>query len=540
MAQIKIENLTFRYPLRQSMALSGVDFTIEDGEFLVLCGKSGCGKSTLLRLLKPELSPHGQKNGGVFLGGHDIYRLEPGETARRIGFVMQNPDNQVVTDKVWFELAFGLENLGVDPAEIRLRVAEMASFFNIADWCGREVAELSGGGRQLLALAAVMVMQPEVLILDEPTSQLDPIAASEFLKTLKKINNELGTTVILTEHRLEEAIPLADRVAVMDSGRIIFSGSPGQTGEALKNMNSNMFYAMPSAMQIYSKIDADVPCPVTVRDGRRMLKSIVKKPLTYNRPAVENGGAEILKAKELWFRYEKNGDDILKSLDFSMKQGEIHAILGANGAGKSTFISVLCGFLKPYRGRVRIFGKGPSDKDFFAGAVGVLPQNPDSLFIMETVRGELEETAGADGYEKTAALLEIDQLLDYNPYDLSGGEKQRAALCKILLLKPRLLIMDEPTKGLDAGFKIKFGELLRRLKAEGISVLMVSHDVEFCAKYAERCSLFFDGRLIATAESGEFFKRNCFYTTSACRMSRGIIDGAVTEKEVAECLKNLE
>ena len=268
METFTVRDLTFFYPEQERPALDGVTLTVRRGEFLVLCGPSGCGKSTLLRQLKSVLTPHGSRQGEILFEGTPLEQLDQRSQSEKIGFVLQSPENQVVTDKVWHELAFGLESLGYDTPVIRRRVAEMASFFGIQTWFHKNVSDLSGGQKQLLNLASVMAMQPSVLILDEPTSQLDPIAASDFLAVLGRINRELGTTVILTEHRLEDAFPLASRAAVLDGGRLLCTGAPGEVGPALKGAGHGMFLAMPTAMRVWAAVESAAPCPVTVREGR--------------------------------------------------------------------------------------------------------------------------------------------------------------------------------------------------------------------------------------------------------------------------------
>ena len=253
-----LKHLSFAYPQQDKKAVEDLSLTIHAGEFVTLCGPSGCGKTTLLRQLKPALAPHGVLEGEILFENTPVRELTLREQSARIGFVLQNPDNQIVTDKVWHELAFGLESLGFDTPTIRRRVAEMASFFGIETWFYKDVSQLSGGQKQLLNLAAIMAMQPSVLILDEPTSQLDPIAASDFLATVGRINRELGTTVICTEHRLEEVFPYSHRVLVMDEGRLIADGTPAQVGQALKQAGHRMFASMPTPMQVYAAVDNDL------------------------------------------------------------------------------------------------------------------------------------------------------------------------------------------------------------------------------------------------------------------------------------------
>jgi energy-coupling factor transport system ATP-binding protein len=312
-----VRNLTFSYPEQAKKALNDVSFNVYEGEFITLCGPSGCGKSTLLRQLKSSLAPNGVKSGSILFQGTELERCDLRTQSSQIGFVLQSPDNQIVTDKVWHELAFGLESLGCDTDTIRRRVAEMASFFGIQTWFHKNVTELSGGQKQLLNLAAIMVMHPSVLILDEPTSQLDPIAATEFLNTVGRINRELGTTVIMTEHRLEDVLPLSSRVLVMEKGSLILEGEPEQVGQKLKEMGHGMFSAMPTPMRIYAALNGEGPCPITVRDGRSFLSDYASahsytqpEPVLRDKPQ----GQVTVELEEVWFRYEKEGADVVKGL----------------------------------------------------------------------------------------------------------------------------------------------------------------------------------------------------------------------------------
>ena len=529
---VRLEHYGFTYPQQTRPALSDVELTIRDGEFWVLCGTSGCGKTTLLRQLKPSLRPHGAVQGCVWFDGQPLEQLPPRRQAADIGFVLQSPEEQTVTDKVWHELAFGLESLGEDTPTIRRRVAEMASFFGIEGWFHKDVTELSGGQKQLLNLASVMAMQPDVLILDEPTSQLDPIAASDFLAVLGKINRELGTTVLLTEHRLEEAFPLATTVAVMDGGRLLCTGTPAEVGQRLKAMGHRMFLAMPAAMRIWAAVESDAPCPVTVREGRDFLQEFAShKPLLPLTEEPKQPKREpVITVEGAWFRYEENSPDVVKGLDLTLGRGEFLALLGGNGAGKSTTLKLLSGLKKPYRGDIVV-----------SGTLGMLPQNPQTLFVKKTVREDLFEIFSGSKLPKRqqeervarmVQLCRLDTLLDRHPYDLSGGEQQRAALAKVLLLQPEIMLLDEPTKGLDAEFKQLFAEILRALLAQGVSLLMVSHDVEFCARYAHRCALFFDGSIVTEASPRAFFSGNSFYTTAANRIARPLEPQAVTAEDV--------
>ena len=524
-----IRNLNFAYPEQEKNAISDLTLSVRPGEFLVLCGPSGCGKSTLLRQLKTVLAPHGRRNGEILFEGRNLDSLDQREQAEKIGFVQQSPENQIATDKVWHELAFGLESLGYDTPTIRRRVAEMASFFGIQTWFYKSVTELSGGQKQLLNLASVMVLQPKVLILDEPTSQLDPIAASDFLATLGKINRELGTTIILTEHRLEEAFGFASRVAVMDKGRLLCTGTPAEVGAELKSSGNAMFLAMPAAMRIWAASDSNAACPLSVCDGRNWLLNYAKthelQPVPEEKKNAPNGET-VVSARELWFKYDKDLPDVVKGLSLELHKGEFLALLGGNGTGKTTTLKLLANLKKAYRGELHI-----------TGTVGMLPQNPQALFVKSTVREDLLEILPkaerkSERLAQVVSLCKLAELLDRHPYDLSGGEQQRAALAKILLLNPDILLLDEPTKGLDAEFKQVFGQILRTLQASGVAILMVSHDIEFCAKYADRCALFFDGNIVTEAEPRVFFSGNNFYTTAANRIARDVLPEAVTPEDV--------
>ena len=536
MESYSFKNVDFTYPEGEKKALHNISFTVQQGEFVILCGPSGCGKSTLLRHLKSCLTPHGLFSGEIRYQGKLLVDMSQREQAQEIGYVLQSPENQVVTDKVWHELAFGLESLGYDTPTIRRRVAEIAAFFGIENWFYKNVTELSGGQKQLLSLASVMAMQPSVLVLDEPTAQLDPIAAADFLALLGKINRELGTTIILTEHRLEEAFPFATRAIVMDQGAIICDDKPENVGLQLKDKGNGMFLAMPTAMRVWAAVETTLECPMTVRDGSNFLSQRVEEqallPLAEIDPPVYSEEVT-LECDNLWFRYEKDSPDVVKGFSLKLRKGEFYAILGGNGAGKSTTLKVISGLRSAYRGDVRLQGK-----------LGHLPQNPQTLFVKRTVREDLYEVFSGQKIPKEQQNAEVARIvelcglrefLDRHPYDISGGEQQRTALAKVLLTAPDILLMDEPTKGFDAEFKVTFALILRRLVATGTTILMVSHDVPFCAEYAHKCGLFFDGSIVAEGTPREFFSGNSFYTTPANRMARHLMPKAVTVTDIIGC-----
>lgn len=536
MEAFSVSGLTFRYPHKEKKALDNVTFSVSKGDFLVICGYSGCGKTTLLRLLKPSLSPFGELSGEILFENKPLSSLSETEAAQKIGFVMQSPESQTVTDKVWHELAFSLESLGFDRETIRLRVAEVSAFFGIEKLYYSDVSKLSGGQKQIVALASVMTLRPEILILDEPTSQLDPIAAGEFISLLSKINRETGTTIILCEHRLEEAFACATKAAVMEEGKIICFGEPKEVASSLKNTKSKMFSAMPAATRIWASAEGDKQPPLTVSEGRNFLYDYTNthtiNKLQKKEPPLH--GEEMISAEEVWFRYEKDLPDVLRNLNFKAYSGEILCVLGSNGGGKTTALKVLGGLRKAYRGEVRINGK-----------TAYMPQQASTLFIRNTVLEDLYDTlkdkkltkAECENFiSEVSSLCRIKSILDCHPYDISGGEQQKAALAKMLLLSPDILLLDEPTKGLDSAYKKTFADIIINLRNSGKCIIIVSHDIEFCACLADRCALFFDGSLVIVSDTSSFFSGNSFYTTSAGRISEGIIENAIITDDILEAI----
>lgn len=536
---LTLKNLSFSYPESDRKAIENISLSVREGEFIVICGRSGCGKTTLLRLLKNELAPVGKREGEILFCGKAMDDIDAGTSAKSVGFVAQNPESQTVTDKVWHELAFGMENLGYDADEMRLRAGELANYFGINGWLHSDTATLSGGQKQLLALASVMALSPKILLLDEPTSQLDPIAASGFISTLQKINRELGMTVILSEHRLEEVFPIADRVVVMDEGKIVCSDEPEKVCGTLAK--SPISAGFPSAARIFSGLDGKGKCPLTVREGREFLSSFEKKslPVEEEKPSDEVA----FSMKNVWQRYERNSPDILKGADIEVRRGEIFSLLGGNGSGKTTLISVIAGIEKAYRGKITVLGKNirKYGAELHRGIVAMLPQDVSTVFIKNTVRDDLFDICRAVGCSKDeagkkiaaiCAELSIMEVLSRHPYDISGGEGQRAALAKILLTEPKILLLDEPTKGIDAFAKQTLMAILRRLSEGGVTVFIVTHDTEFAAEISDRCAMLFDGKVISPSCPQRFFGKNNFYTTSASRISRGIFENTVTAGQV--------
>ena len=567
----EIKQYSFTYPQEKAPALNAISLSLEEGKFYVLCGENGSGKSTLLRQLKTALTPKGEKSGEILYQKRALEEVSSEKQSAQIGFVFQNPDNQIVTDKVWHELAFGLESLGYEQQQIHLRVAEMASYFGITDWFHKNVSELSGGQKQLLNLASVMVMHPKILLLDEPASQLDPVAASNFLNTLHKINRELGVTVLLSEHNLEEVMSFADELLVMEKGSLLAQGTPLQIGKILQEQKHKMFWAMSTPMRIYAKTDSQEECPYTVAMGRQWLEKELAFcgsterhfTISDNVSRAENnenieknasmdkgtGSAEkegtypVLSVKNLSFRYDKSLPDVLQDISLDIRRGETFALMGGNGTGKTTLLHLMAGILKPGRGEIYVKGQKITKyrpQELYHGLLSVLPQDPTSLFVKKTVKEEIKSDLTRknqpEDYEEVITFTQIASLQQQHPYDLSGGQQQRVALAKIMLRHPEIVLMDEPTKGFDARFKQEFGKLLKEWNRRGITVVLVSHDLEFCAQYADRVGLCFDGEITAVKETRAFFAGNHFYTTAANRMARQYFPDAITAEEVVQCL----
>lgn len=551
-------------------ALRDTELHVRQGEFVVILGRSGCGKTTLLRQLKPSVTPVGKKKGQIIFDGKDICSLDDRMAASQIGFVWQDVNAQLVTDKVWHELAFGLESLGYDNGYVRRRVAEMGSFFGLGDIFHRKVMELSGGQKQLVNLASVMAMSPKVLVLDEPTSQLDPIAANDFINSLVRINRELGTTIIMTEHRLEDVLPVCNRSVVMENGRIIYDGDVRGFAESVrsKRIDRGLYLSMPASVQIYMGLEKDSgkQLPLTVPDAREWL-------VDYDRKFRENGGAPVVpeiqnrgadegvngsenqadnaavdkgdkkrgavngqkdagcreehpvvcSLDEVSFRYERNTGDVLRQVSLDIYANEILMINGSNGCGKSTMLSLIANLYSPYSGKLHIA------KNL---RTGMLPQNPELLFTRRSVRDELIDAKDRQQLAEIVRFCRLEELLDRHPYDLSGGEKQRLGLAKVLIADPDILLMDEPTKGLDNGFKMQLADMLRKLQKRGKTIVVVSHDIEFCAVAGDRVALLFDGEVAMVGDVRSYMSDNNFFTTAASRISRNILDGAVTVREV--------
>lgn len=546
MELFKVEDLTFTYPDQENNALENIHLSVKQGEFIVIFGQSGSGKSTLLRLLKKEIAPSGNFEGEIFFKGEKLDEMDEKNRASKIGFVFQDPESQIVTDKVWHELAFGLENLGVKRDIIRRRVGEMANFFGIHHWFHRKTSSLSGGQKQLLNLASIILMQPEVLLLDEPTAQLDPIAREEFLYMLYKLNRQLGITVILVEHILEGVFPYADRVIFLEEGSVRAEASPREIGRKMED--SPMFQALPTVLKVHAMFDEKGVSPLTVREGKQFIDHKFPQNLTIQKPErkITKDRKILCHLKNLWFRYEKNSSDVVKGVNLSIYENEIFTILGGNGSGKSTLLHLFSGQYKPYKGTVKIDNKKLKkykNSVLYRDILAYLPQEVNSLFLKSTVKEEFDEMKKIVSYPEEdfqnyldyfVERLSLKALLERHPFDLSGGEKQKVALTKVLLRKPKILLLDEPTKGMDLLLRRELEDLLIALKSEGMTIVIVTHDVEFASRVADRCGLFFDGQIITIDEPKYFFSKNTFYTTVANQIVRHIDPYALSIEDIAQ------
>lgn len=572
------ENLGFKYASLENQseyAIKDINFSVNSGEFVVIMGESGCGKTTLLKMMKKEMTPSGERIGKIVFDGQDVAEMSDRDSVSRIGYVMQKPEEQIVTDKVYHELAFVLESLSYKTDEIRIKVGEIANYFGIEKLFRSNTTDLSGGEKQIINLASVMVTSPDVLILDEPTSQLDPIAASEFISTLAKINKELGLTIILVEHRLEDVFSIADKVILMEKGRIICEDTPKNVGKFLST--HKMIAGAPKSVVLYKETKLSEDCPVSVKEGRDyivkcgienkkdvdsfrdMSQEIKDKNIEVNETIhsteemkkIQKEDKDIISAKGIWFRYEKDGEDVLRDLSISIKEGEIYSLLGGNGSGKSTLLSILSGVNRAYKGKISIDGKKIRDykgNSLYRNMLNLLPQDPSTVFVKSKVIDDYIDILKAheisdkkvidEKIQEVADLLSISHLLERHPYDLSGGEQQRCALGKLLILSPKILLLDEPTKGIDGLGKENMIRILKDLKQKGITILIVTHDVEFAAEASDRCGMLFDGEIISSAVPNEFFRRNNFYTTAVNRMCRGIYDDVIYLDELVEIIKN--
>lgn len=512
---ITIENLTFSYSGKKTLALSKINLQVEKGDICVVFGPSGSGKSTLLKLLKKELQPAGDLSGAI--------RLGDGVTC---GYVGQSPDNQLVTSKVWQELAFGLENMGLKREVIHRKIAEISEYFGIADWFYKNTDELSGGNKQLLNLASVMVMEPDILLLDEPGAQLDPVTYERFLHIIKQLNMDFKTTIILVEHRLAQSISLANQLVVLNEGKMATAGTLEQVVKAI--YNTELAELLPEHIKAYVAAEGTFDgLPATLGHARMWIdekkcgkvKNLTEKNVEKSR---RHRDEIVIKASDIAYSYDSR--PILEGLDLEVEKGDFLAVLGGNGAGKTTLLKVFCGLLKADCGKLKVSGR-----------ICGVAQNPQSAFTEPTVFEELQVMCpkATDKAKQMLEKLDLAELADSHPYDLSGGQMQRLALGKALLLEPDILLLDEPTKGLDSISCAKMGKMLQEL---GITIVIVSHDVDFCARYATKAALLFGGQIVADGSLRNTLGSNRFYTTTIGRIAGRKFPGILHRQELVAAL----
>ena len=515
MSILRVENLCFTYAGANSLAVNNVSLEINQGEILLVAGRSGSGKSTLLGLLKPEIRGKGQMTGEIFLDGQLLPDVTNRETVAKIGYLCQSPENQIVTDKVYRELTYGLENLGLPQPEIMARCAEISAFLGISHLFRKNTWELSGGQKQVVNLASLLVMEPKVLLLDEPTSKLDPVAAEEFLYLLQRVKNEFGLAIILVEHDLDKVVHLCDKMCILDQGQVQAYGTPREVLEQLPQD-----YRGTTAWRLWRGSKVKGPCPITLSEIRQyVIENFDKK--TLDLPQAKTWDQQVLECKDLWFRYAKGQEYCLRGVDIVLHKGEFRCIMGGNGCGKSTLLKAISNKEKGV-----IVSKGQR--------IAKLPQDVTELFLQDTVLGELEYVErDRDRIMSMCQSMGIEALLDRNPLKLSGGEQRKVALAKVMLCNPTILLLDEPTGSLDDRGKEDLLQLVLEMKNSGVAILAVTHDAELVAK-GDTVSVLFDGSMSESQEPHAFLRENRFFTTKTVSVCRDWIDGAVTTEEALE------
>ena len=548
MGQFQIKNLTYYYPEKESPSLESINLQIKEGEFVFLIGPSGCGKSSLLRAMAGLLPDYygGKIGGEIYYSGTLLAKWNKKQLSREVGMIFQDPEKQIVMTGVKQEIAFGLENLNLSYEEMRRRIAEVLALFGISSIKEENTFQLSGGQKQKVVLASVLAMHPKVLLLDEPTSQLDTLAAQEFLNYIQKLNLEWGLTVILVEQRIDRCFHLADRVIFMENGKIVNSGTPDKMVQWAAEKHPNY---TPPVSQLFLNWKMG-KIPLTIKEGRTMLDAmkprIAAYACSYEAESKPAEATEILKLSNLYTTYNKK-DFALKKIDMTLRKGDITVILGENGAGKSTLLKTICGLIQPVKGKLLyqekdITNLNPEKKSEY---IGYLSQNPNDYLFHDTVEDELAFNLKIRGIRddiKVSRVLDLLKLSDKknaNPRDLSGGERQRVALGTVLVTSPEVLLLDEPTRGLDVDLKDRLTKTLQTLKAQGNSILMVTHDVEFAAEISDRVVIMSDGEIVADGSKREVLSNSLYYAPQINRLFRGINDGIMNIEESMQLIKQI-
>jgi len=537
----EVKNLIYYYPGENRPALNGISLKVKEGEFVLLAGRSGSGKSSLVRALAGLLPDFygGRWGGQVIYRSRDMRKMDRRALAREVGMVFQDPEKQLVMTSVEAEIAFGLENLGLSQPEMFRRLAEVMSFLELTGMRHEFTANLSSGQKQKLVLAAVLAMRPQTIILDEPTSQLDPIAAEDILNLVKRLNEEMGITIILIEQRMERCFHLADRVLVMDGGLIVQDGTPREVAEGSGQMAVSF---VPPVTRLFTRLGSP-QIPVTVKKGRELLHPYFSSG---GRAGAEPGdiepekkGEPVVDISNVWFTYP-NGKEALQDITLAMNSGEMVAVMGENGAGKSTLLKIMVGILKPGRGKVHI-GRGGNQKKV-GYDTAYLSQNPNDYLFQETVYEELCFTLKNFGLNDDGIVndllerLQIKQYRANNPRDLSSGERQRVALASVLVGRPKLLVLDEPTRGMDYILKAELGSFLWQLTLSGVCVVCVTHDTEFVGEYASRVVMMYAGRVVSDGSKRKVLGKSLFYAPQIGKLCSGLLDGVLTFNEAEKVI----
>lgn len=565
MIQFEVNNLSYYYPQGNRAALKRINLEVKKGEFLLIAGESGCGKSTLVRTfcrLVPDFYG-GKIKGEVKYNGISLRKLDRKEISRKIGMLFQDPDTQLLFDNVERDIAFSLENLGMENSFMRQRVGETLDLLNITNLRQSHINDLSGGQKQKVALASILACNPEIIILDEPTSQLDPVAADEFFAIIKKLNEEMGTTIIMVEHRLEKCLHIVDQVALMDNGSILVKGSPN---EIVKWQIENRYDLLPAIPKIFSHvIRSSDKMPLTVKEGRKILDSVMGS--TKNNKDEEKDNKEkknsifslkrkmksrgekskfCLLIENLNFAYKKDYK-VLKDINISVSPGKIISIVGANGAGKSTLLKVIAGIENNYTGKLSIYDSegNKEKKNMFSSVIGYLPQDTRDYFIANTLWEDIHINSHGDlaRLEEAECWLSELDIVDYknvDPRQLSIGERQRAALACLLINKPSLILLDEPSRGLDYSQKRLLGKILEKMiDNSNITIIMVSHDIEFLSEYSSHFVFMQNGEILSDQDSNRFLPGNVFYSSQAARLFNGYDSSIKNSSEAIERMQEI-